>query len=55
MRKSTISLVVFVCPSVRMEQVGSYWTEFHEIWCLRIFRKSVEKIQVSLKSVKNNG
>ena len=26
---------------------------FHEIWYLRIFRKSVETIQVSLKPVKN--
>ena len=30
-------------------------TDFHEIWYLRIFRKSVAKIQVSLKSDKNNG
>jgi hypothetical protein len=44
-----------VRPSVRMEQLGSYWTDFHEIWYLSIFRKSVEKIQVSLKSDKNNG
>jgi hypothetical protein len=30
--------------------------DFHEIWYLRnCFRKSVEKIQVSLKSDKNNG
>jgi hypothetical protein len=38
-----------------MEQVGSFRTDFHEIWYLCIFRKSVEKIQVSLKSDKNNG
>jgi len=31
------------------------WTELHEIWYLCIFRKYVEKIQVSLKSDKNNG
>ena len=42
-------------PSVRMEQLGSHWTDFHEIWYLIIFRKTVEKIQVSLKSDKNNG
>jgi hypothetical protein len=29
--------------SVRMEQLGSHWTDFHEIWYLRIFRKSVGK------------
>jgi hypothetical protein len=44
-----------VCPSVRMEQFISHWTDFHEISYLRILRKSVEKIQVSLKSDKNNG
>ena len=34
-----------------MEQLGCHWTEFHEIWCLSIFRKkTVEKIQVSLKT-----
>jgi len=38
-----------------MEQLGSHWTDVHEIWCLGILRKSVEKIQVSLKADKNNG
>jgi hypothetical protein len=41
--------------SVRMEQLGCHLTDFHEIWYLRIVRKSVEKIQVSLKYDKNNG
>ena len=31
MRKATISVVVYVCPSVHMEQLGSHWTDFHEI------------------------
>jgi hypothetical protein len=44
-----------VRPSVRTEQLGSHWTDFYEIWCLGIFRKTVEKIQVPLKSDKNNG
>jgi len=44
-----------VRPSVRMEQLGSYWTDFHEIWYLRGFLKSVDKSQVSLKSEKNSG
>ena len=43
-----------VRPSVRMEQLGSNWKDFREIWYLGIFRKSFEKIQVSLKSDKNN-
>jgi hypothetical protein len=38
-----------------MEQLGSHWTDVHEILYLSIFRKSVEKIQVSLKYDKNNG
>ena len=38
-----------------MEQLGSYCTDFNEILYLRLFRKSVKKIQVSLKSDTNNG
>jgi hypothetical protein len=45
----------FVCLSIRMEQLGAHWTDFHEIWHWSIFRESVVKIQVSLKSEKNNG
>jgi hypothetical protein len=37
-----------------MEQLGSHWTDFHEIWYLGVFQKTVEEIQVSLKSNKNN-
>jgi hypothetical protein len=44
-----------VYPFVRMEQLGSHWTDFHEIMYLNIFRKSIEKIQVSFKSNKSNG
>jgi hypothetical protein len=48
-----------VCPSVRtsvrMEQLGFHRTDFYEIWYLRIFRKSVKKIQVLLKSDKKTG
>ena len=44
-----------LCPSVRIEQLGSHWTDFHEILYLRVLRKSVEKIQVSLKPNKNYG
>ena len=41
--------------SVGMEQLGSDWKDFDEILYFSIFRKSVEKIQVSLNSDKNNG
>ena len=42
------------CLSVRMEQLCSHWTYFHEIWYSTVFRKSVEKIQFSLKSDSNS-
>ena len=55
LRKTTISFVLSVCLSVRMEQLVSQWTVFHEIWYLSFLsRKSVEKMQVFLKSDKNN-
>ena len=39
---------------VRMEQLGSRWTDFHGILRLRIFRKCVEKSEVSFQSDNNN-
>ena len=41
-RKAAISFVM----SVRVEQLGTHWTDFHEIRCLNILRKAVKKIQV---------
>ena len=38
-----------------MKQLGSYWTDFDEIWHLSFFRKYIEKIQVLLKSEKKKG
>jgi hypothetical protein len=38
-----------------MEQLTFHWTDVHEILYLSTFRKSVEKIQVSLKTDKING
>ena len=51
LRKAAVSFVM----SVRMEQLVHHWTDFHEIWYLSIFRKYVEKLQVSLKSDNNSG
>ena len=45
----------YVRSSVRMKHSGSHWKDFHDILHLNIFRKSVQKSQVSLKSYKNNG
>ena len=50
-----MSVCPFVRPSFGVENFGFKWKCFYEIWYLCIFRKSVEKIQVSLKSDKNNG
>ena len=36
--------------SVRTEKVGSNWMDFHENMYLNVFRKSVKKIQVLLRS-----
>jgi hypothetical protein len=52
--KAAISFVVSVRPSVCLKQLGSHWTDSHEIWYLGIVAKSVEKIKLSLKSDKNN-
>jgi len=38
-----------------MEQLGSDWTNLYEILYLRIFRKSIEKIEVLFKPDKNKG
>jgi len=53
--KATISFITSVCASVRTEQLGSHWTDFHEIWHSTIFWKPVEEIHVSLISDRNNG
>jgi hypothetical protein len=40
---------------VRMQKLGSHWTDFHEILYLSTLRKSVQEIQASLKYDKHNG
>jgi len=51
-------LLALSCPSVlpplRVVHLNCHWTDFHELSYLSTFRKSVEKIQVSLKLDKNN-
>ena len=37
-----------------MEKLSCHWKDFREIWCVRIFRKHMEKIEVWLKIEKNN-
>jgi hypothetical protein len=55
LRKSTINVAISVCLSLLKKQLGSQWTDFYEIWCFCIFRKSVAEVQVTLKCDKNNG
>ena len=55
LRKATISFVMSVCRSVRMDLLGSEETDCHKIWYFNIFfRKSVGEIQVSLKYDNSN-
>ena len=46
LRKATVSFVMSVCPSARMENLCCHWKDFHKILCSNIFGKSVEKIKV---------
>ena len=43
-----------ICPCIIVEQLGLHCTDLQEIQHSHIFRKSLEKIQVLLKSDKNN-
>jgi hypothetical protein len=53
--KATISFVMSVSPSIHMEQISpSPPYRFSWNLYLRVFQKSVEKIQVGLKSYKDN-
>jgi hypothetical protein len=50
LQKTAVGFDMFV----PIEQIGSHWTDFREVWCVWIFVKSVKKIQVSLKNDKNS-
>jgi uncharacterized BrkB/YihY/UPF0761 family membrane protein len=56
LRKANISFVMCVCPSVLPHGTRlPFGRIFHEISPSAIFRKSVERIQVSLKSDRKTG
>ena len=44
-----------MCLSIRMQQLGCHWTDFHEIWQFITSHKSVGKLQISSKPDKNYG
>lgn len=54
-RKVRISLDMSVRPSVRAYLRGSHWADFRKIWYWGILWKSIEKVQIWLKSNKNIG
>jgi len=43
--RAIMSIVMSVCPSVRMETLDSHWTDFHDVlyWNIFFFRKSIER------------
>lgn len=53
--EATLSFVVYTfLLSVPGEQIGSHLTDFHKVWYSCIFQYSVKKIQIKLKSDRNN-
>ena len=54
LRKATVSFVMSVCPSVRLEHLGSHWTDFHEIR-YDYFSKTYREDSIFIKSDQNNG
>jgi len=57
MPKATISLVMSVRPSVRTEQLDSYWTDYHKMLHLgsTCFENLSRKFKSLLKSDRNKG
>ena len=49
LRKATISFVTSVRPS-EWNKLGSHWTDFHELWYLRIFLKICRENSSSIKT-----
>jgi hypothetical protein len=43
LQKAIITFITPVCPSIHMQQLSSYWMDFHEILYLSIFWKYVKK------------
>jgi hypothetical protein len=42
LRKVNVSFVMSVCPSVRMAQLGSHWTDFNESY-IRVFLENLAR------------
>jgi len=48
-----LSVHLSVCPSLRMEKLGSRWTIFYELLYWKIFKKSFENVQLVLNSTES--
>jgi hypothetical protein len=46
MKKASVTFVMSVRSSVRIEQIDPHWTDFHKIWYLNIFRNLSRKFKV---------
>jgi hypothetical protein len=55
LRKATLSFVISVRLSVRMEQLGSHCMDFHEVWYLEDFSKVYRENSSFVKYDKNKG
>jgi len=53
-RKASISFVMSACLSVRMEKLGSHWTDFHEIWSVH-FENLSTKFKFHLNLTRTTG
>ena len=54
-RPSVCPVCLSVCVSVRMHQRGSHWTDFREVLCWGLLRRSIGKLHIWWKLDKNIG
>jgi len=56
LRKAAMNLVTPVCPSARMEQLGSNWSDLKKKSDISVFLENLSrKFKFSLQSDKNKG
>jgi hypothetical protein len=54
LQKAAITFVVSVCLSVHIEELCCHSTDCRKVWYLSIFRETVQKTQILLRSNKSN-
>jgi hypothetical protein len=55
LRKATINFIMSVCYSVRIEQLCSKRTDFHEIWCVFLNVSRTFKLHTTLTIIMGTG